>query len=270
MQGYSETFDSSPLDSVTCASCGIPLCHLRDLRGDREGFEGLRQQIQGLQTQVDTLARQHRDLLMRPRQQCQSGCSCSCPCCCAERHERQELLFRGRSSQAHLPGQSQPSQPTQSESAMAALRVDTSTAMPPPSYALPMEAQPPTYAVAVDPQPQQLPVEPGSSRLHCRCTPPHLGACPPSPTEPPPPPPVPVLPIPTEPPPFAAWAGRPACAGPGGKGGCKLQVHSRNEYNGHCCNCCLRRVGARHGGWHGERCEGMLNYNAIIADRFYG
>ncbi len=107
------------------------------------------------------------------------------------------------------------------------------------------------WYMAVDPQPQQLPVEPGS----CRCTPPHLGACPPRPTEPPPP---------------AAWAGRQACAGPGGKGGCNLQVHSRDEHNGHCCNCCLRRVGARHGGWHGERCEGRLNYNAIIAGGFYG
>ena len=241
------------------------LFHLRDLRAEREG---LRQQIQGLQTQVDTLARQHRDLLMRPRQQCQSGCGCSCPCCCAERHERQDRLFRGRSSQAHLPGQSQPSQPTQSESAMAALRVvdEIPTMMPPPysSYALPMEAQPPGQALeSSEDKPQQLPVEhdPGSSRVHDRCTPPHLAPCPPSPTVPP---------IPTEPPPLAAWAGRRACAGPGGKGGCNLQVHSSDAFMGHCCNCCLRRVGARYGGWHGERCEGLLNYNAIIAGRFYG
>ena len=124
------------------------------------------------------------------------------------------------------------------------------------------EAQPPTYSLAdlwymaVDPQPQQLPVEPGS----CRCTPPHLGACPACP-----PSPSPTEPSPTEPPPPAAWGGRRACAGPGGTGRCRLQVHSRDEHNGHCCHLCLCKVGARSGGWHGPRCEGRLNFEAIIA-----
>jgi hypothetical protein len=81
---------------------------------------------------------------------------------------------------AALSQAQQPCQPTPSESALAALRVATPTAGPPPTHALATEAQPPTYSLAdlwymaVDPQPQQLPVEPGS----CRCTPPHLGACP--------------------------------------------------------------------------------------------
>jgi hypothetical protein len=125
------------------------------------------------------------------------------------------------------------------------------------------EAQPPTYSLAdlwymaVDPQPQQLPVEPGS----CRCTPPHLGACPACP-----PSPSPTEPSPTEPPPPAAWGGRRACAGPGGTGRCRLQVHSRDEHNGHCCHLCLCKVGARSGGWHGPRCEGRLNFEAIEED----
>jgi hypothetical protein len=88
-------------------------------------------------------------------------------------------------------------------------------------------------------------------------TPPHLGACPPSPS--------PTEPSPTEPPPPAAWGGRRACAGPGGTGRCRLQVHSRDEHNGHCCHLCLCKVGARSGGWHGPRCEGRLNFEAIIA-----
>ena len=169
----------------------------------------------------------------RPCQECRE-----CPCCCRERQEfltRFRESFPERQDQERRTSQAQqPWQPPPSLPALAALAATHTEALamePPPTEALAMEPQPP------------IPMEPWQ------------------PWQPP---------APMEPPPPEAWAGRQACAGPGGKGGCKLQIHSKNEYGGHCCDCCRRRVGVRQGGWHGEQCEGQLNFDAVIAGGFYG
>ena len=236
-----------------------------DLQGKGKGEARLPQE--GLDWQGSRCNESRKEGLAALSEAAASEAAAALPC---QRQASQPCRLPTPSESVSLAGQGlaalsqaqQPCQPTPSESALAALRVATPTAGPPPTHALATEAQPPTYSLAdlwymaVDPQPQQLPVEPGS----CRCTPPHLGACPACP-----PSPSPTEPSPTEPPPPAAWGGRRACAGPGGTGRCRLQVHSRDEHNGHCCHLCLCKVGARSGGWHGPRCEGRLNFEAIIA-----